>query len=91
MALTCDHDLMLPDADGISVLKRAKDLRPTVRSHRITGTARREGRRSMRLGAYDFIESTGPAALLKAVSRAVEKQRLSPRTAVTGTIAATTW
>src|SRR5271169_114376 len=30
-------DLMLPDADGISVLKRAKELRPTVEAIVITG------------------------------------------------------
>ncbi|MGA2139489.1 MAG: sigma-54 dependent transcriptional regulator [Verrucomicrobiia bacterium] len=72
-------DLMLPDADGISVLKRAKELRPTVEVIVITGHGTVEKAvEAMRLGAYDFIEKPlDRAALLKAVSRAVEKQRLS--------------
>jgi two-component system response regulator HydG len=72
-------DLMLPDADGISVLRRAKELRPTVEVIVITGHGTVEKAvEAMRLGAYDFIEKPlDRAALLKAVSRAVEKQRLS--------------
>ena len=72
-------DLMLPDADGISVLKRAKELRPMVEVIVITGHGTVEKAvEAMRLGAYDFIEKPlDRAALLKAVSRAVEKQRLS--------------
>jgi two-component system response regulator HydG len=72
-------DLMLPDLDGISLLKRAKEMRPTVEVIVITGHGTVEKAvEAMRLGAYDFIEKPlDRAALIKAVSRAVEKQRLS--------------
>ena len=72
-------DLMLPDADGISVLKRAKELRPTVEVIVITGHATVEKAvEAMRLGAYDFIEKPlDRAELVKAVGKAVEKQKLS--------------
>jgi len=72
-------DLMLPDMDGISVLKRAREIRSTVEVIVITGHGTVEKAvEAMRLGAYDFIEKPlDRAALLKAVSKAVEKQRLS--------------
>ena len=72
-------DLMLPDSDGIRVLRRAKELRPMVEVIVITGHATVEKAvEAMRLGAYDFIEKPlDRAALVKAVSRAVEKQRLA--------------
>ncbi len=72
-------DLMLPDSDGIGVLRRAKQLRPTVEVIVITGHGTVEKAvEAMRLGAYDFIEKPlDRAALVKAVSRAVEKQRLA--------------
>src|ERR1035437_9667075 len=72
-------DLMLPDFDGISLLKRAKELRPTIEVIVITGHGTVEKAvEAMRLGAYDFIEKPlDRTALLKAVSKAVEKQRLA--------------
>jgi two-component system response regulator HydG len=72
-------DLMLPDLEGIEVLKRAKQMRPTVEVIVITGHATVEKAvEAMRLGAYDFIEKPlDRAALLKAVSKAIEKQRLA--------------
>jgi DNA-binding NtrC family response regulator len=72
-------DLMLPDSDGISVLKRAKEIRPTIEVIVITGHGTVEKAvEAMRLGAYDFIEKPlDKAQLLKAVSKAVERQRLS--------------
>lgn len=72
-------DLMLPDIDGISLLKRAKELRPTIEVIVITGHGTVEKAvEAMRLGAYDFIEKPlDRTALLKAVSKAVEKQRLA--------------
>jgi two-component system response regulator HydG len=72
-------DLMLPDLEGIQVLKRAKEIRPTVEVIVITGHATVEKAvEAMRLGAYDFIEKPlDRAALVKAVSKAVEKQRLA--------------
>ena len=72
-------DLMLPDLDGITLLKRAKELRPTIEVIVITGHGTVEKAvEAMRLGAYDFIEKPlDRNALLKAVSKAIEKQRLS--------------
>jgi two-component system, NtrC family, response regulator HydG len=72
-------DLMLPDLDGISLLKRAREMRPTVEIIVITGHGTVEKAvEAMRLGAYDFIEKPlDRDALLKAVSKAIEKQRLT--------------
>ncbi|HTS17769.1 MAG TPA: sigma-54 dependent transcriptional regulator [Verrucomicrobiae bacterium] len=72
-------DLMLPDLEGIHVLKRAKEMRPTVEVIVITGHGTVEKAvEAMRLGAYDFIEKPlDRAALVKAVSKAIEKQRLA--------------
>ncbi len=72
-------DLMLPDSDGIAVLKRAKELRPTVEVIVITGHGTVEKAvEAMRLGAYDFIEKPiDPNSLRKTVSKAVERQRLA--------------
>jgi two-component system response regulator HydG len=72
-------DLLLPDLDGISLLKRAKELRPTIEVIVITGHGTVEKAvEAMRLGAYDFIEKPlDRTALVKAVTKAIEKQRLS--------------
>ena len=72
-------DLMLPDSDGIAVLKRAKEIRPTVEVIVITGHGTVEKAvEAMRLGAYDFIEKPlDKTQLLKAVAKAVERQRLA--------------
>jgi two-component system response regulator HydG len=72
-------DLMLPDIEGIQVLKRAKEIRPTVEVIVITGHGTVEKAvEAMRLGAYDFIEKPlDRTALVKTVSKAVEKQKLA--------------
>ncbi|MBM3858305.1 MAG: sigma-54-dependent Fis family transcriptional regulator [Verrucomicrobia bacterium] len=72
-------DLALPDQDGLTVLRRAKQLRATVEVIVITGHGTVEKAvEAMRLGAYDFIEKPlDRGALLKAVAKAVEKQRLT--------------
>ncbi len=72
-------DLLLPDLDGIALLKRAKELRPTIEVIVITGHGTVERAvEAMRLGAYDFIEKPlDRMALVKAVSKAIEKQRLA--------------
>jgi two-component system response regulator HydG len=72
-------DLMLPDNDGISVLKRAKEIRPTIEVIVITGHGTVEKAvEAMRLGAYDFIEKPlDKNQLLKAVAKAIERQRLT--------------
>ena len=72
-------DLKLPDLDGIALLKRAKELRPTVEVIVISGHGTVERAvEAMKVGAYDFIgKPLDRAALLKAVSKALEKQRLA--------------
>ena len=72
-------DLKLPDQDGIEVLKKAKELRPTVEVIVITGHGTVEvAVEAMRLGAYDFIEKPlDPPLLLKAVSKAIDRHRLA--------------
>lgn len=72
-------DLLLPDLDGIGLLKAARELQPDIEVVVITGHASVEKAvEAMRLGAYDFIEKPiASAGLLKAVAKALEKQRLS--------------
>ncbi len=72
-------DLVLPDLDGMEVLKRARELRPGVEVIVITGHGSVERAvEAMRVGAYDFIEKPlDRTALVKSVGKAVEKQRLA--------------
>jgi len=72
-------DLMLPDIDGLTLLKRARELCPDVEVVMITGHGSVENAvEAMKLGAYDFIEKPlDSTALLKAVAKALEKQRLA--------------
>lgn len=71
-------DLMMPGLDGIEVLKRAKEFRPTVEVIVFTAHATVDKAvEAMRLGAYDFIEKPlDRAALLKAINKALERQKL---------------
>jgi two-component system, NtrC family, response regulator HydG len=72
-------DLLLPDVDGIALLKATRELKPEVEVVMITGHGSVEKAvEAMRLGAYDFIEKpVDSAGLLKVVAKALEKQRLS--------------
>jgi len=72
-------DLVLPDRDGISLLKQAREERPEVEVVLITGHGSVEQAvEAMKLGAYDFIQKPlDSLALLKVVAKALEKQRLS--------------
>jgi two-component system, NtrC family, response regulator HydG len=72
-------DLLLPDLDGISLLKTARELQPEAEVLMITahGTVEKAVE-AMRLGAYDFIEKPiDSVGLLKTVGKALEKQQLS--------------
>ena len=72
-------DLVLPDLDGLQLVKTARHLQPEaevvmISGHGSVGAAVE----AMRLGAYDFIEKPiDSSGLLKSVAKALEKQRLS--------------
>jgi two-component system response regulator HydG len=72
-------DLLLPGLDGIEVLRRAKEIRPSVEVVVLTAHATVDKAvEAMRLGAYDFIEKPlDRAALLKVIGKALERQRLA--------------
>jgi DNA-binding NtrC family response regulator len=72
-------DLRLPDLDGIALLKKARELLPETEVVMITGHGSVEKAvEAMRLGAYDFIQKPlDSTVLLKTVSKALEKQRLT--------------
>lgn len=72
-------DLRLPDLDGNTLLKQARELLPETEVVMITGHGSVEKAvEAMRMGAYDFIEKPlDSAALLKTVAKALEKQRLA--------------
>ncbi len=72
-------DLLLPDLDGRALFKAARQLHPEIEMVMVTGHGSIEKAvEAMRLGAYDFIEKpVDSPALIKAVAKALEKQRLS--------------
>lgn len=72
-------DLLLPDLDGISLLRAAREIHPEMEMVMLTGHASVERAvEAMRLGAYDFIEKpVESAVLIKTAAKALEKQRLS--------------
>jgi DNA-binding NtrC family response regulator len=72
-------DLRLPDVDGIGLLKKTRELCPETEVVMLTGHGSVEKAvEAMRLGAYDFIQKPlDSTALLKTISKALEKQRLA--------------
>ena len=72
-------DMRLPAADGMSLVRRCREIDPDLPVIMITGhgdvTLAVE---AMRSGAYDFIQKPfSPEALIEVVRRALEKRRLT--------------
>ena len=76
-------DLMLPDLNGIEILRRVRQQRPEIEIIVLTGYASLETAiEALRLGAYDYVTKPFRVdAIRSAVRRAVEKQRLAARLA----------
>ena len=72
-------DLMLPDLDGIKILRRIREQRPEIEIIVLTAYASLETAiEALRLGAYDYVTKPFDMDTLRsAVRRAVEKQTLA--------------
>ena len=72
-------DLVMPDLDGLEILRRAKEMRPEIEVFMLTGFGSIETAVSaMRDGAYDYI--TKPINILELrekLKKAIEKQNLA--------------
>ncbi len=70
-------DLIMPNIDGIEVLKQAKKIHPTIEVIVITGEGTvKTGVEAMKLGAYDYIEKPhDPEKFALLVEKALEKTR----------------
>ncbi len=86
LATACESDLdaalldiMMPDADGIELLERLRDLHPHLEAVMITGFASIERAiEAMRRGAFHYLEKPVRLAELElTLQRAVEKSRLA--------------
>ena len=71
-------DLSMPDIDGISLLKKVREIYPETEVIIITGYGSVSNAvEALKYGAYDYIEKPfTPEALLNAVDRCLEKKRL---------------
>jgi len=76
-------DLMLPDLNGMEILRRIREQRPEVEIIVLTAYASLETAiEALQLGAYDYVTKPFHVdTIWSAVKRAVEKQRLSARLA----------
>jgi len=76
-------DLMLPDINGIEILRRIREQWPETETIMLTAHASLETAvEALRLGAYDYVTKPFRVdAIRSAVKRAVEKQRLATRLA----------
>ncbi len=76
-------DLMLPDLNGMEILRRIRQQRPEIEIIMLTGHASLETAiEALRLGAYDYVTKPFRVdAIRSAVKRAMEKQRLAARLA----------
>lgn len=71
-------DIKLPDIDGTDVLRKMRELKPTIPVVMISGHATIDSAvRSTRLGAYDFLEKPlEPRRVLLTIRNALEKLNL---------------
>jgi DNA-binding NtrC family response regulator len=71
-------DMLLPDADGLELLRRFKDLQPAAEVVVLTGHGTvAKAVEAMRAGAHSFIEKpVEPDALIALLARALEHRRL---------------
>jgi len=71
-------DLFLPDVNGIDILKKAKELSPTIEVILITGHASAETAvRAMKEGAFDYITKPLNIEELRVIiTKAIEKQQI---------------
>src|SRR5690606_24891363 len=71
-------DLLMPQTDGFTLLRAARELRPEILAIFITGADGRElSMRALRAGAYDFIpKPVEPDELTASVRRATDTRRL---------------
>lgn len=74
-------DLLLPDIDGMEVLRRVRKRRPEIEIIVLTAYATLETAvEAMRLGAYDYITKPFHAGMIRStVTRAVEKHHMATR------------
>lgn len=84
-----DYDVVMSDTkmspiDGITFLKKGKELRPDVEWILITGySSMEEGVEAMKSGAYDYItKQTNTEEILQLIQKAVEKHLLHSRVRV---------
>jgi len=71
-------DIMMPEIDGLEVLRRVKETHPDIEVIMITGLSQIETAvRSMKLGAFDYLSKPfEPDELKLVVARAVERRQL---------------
>jgi DNA-binding NtrC family response regulator len=72
-------DLMMPDMDGVEILRKIKETWPDTEVIIMTGYGTvRTAVRAMKIGVFDFIEKPfTPDDLLPLVSKALERKKLS--------------
>jgi len=71
-------DIMMPNMDGLEVLRRVKETHPDVEIIMVTGLSQiQTAVQAMKLGAFDYISKPfEPDELRLVVQRALERQRL---------------
>ena len=82
-------DIMMPNIDGLEVLRRAKETHPDIDIIMITGLSQIETAvRAMKLGAFDYLPKPfDPDELKLVVQRAFERRQLLGGNSITGSAA----